>query len=90
MTLSLVTSNLLYTFQYPEEGEDRTLTILETNNDINNQNTDIDTSHTDPNSTAINLGYSVPWENRLASIAEVKISKENLNNLNSQITICHS
>ena len=50
MTLSLVTSNLLNTFQHPEEAEETTLTIIETNNDINNQNEDINTPHTDPNS----------------------------------------
>ena len=85
MTLSLVTSNLLNTFQHPEETEETTLTIIETEKVKNYQDKDISTPHTDPNSTAINLGYSIPWENRLASIAEVKISKENLNNIATQL-----
>ena len=81
MTLSLVTSNLLNTFQHPEEAEEKTLTIMDTDDDNSNQNKDINTDHTNPNSTAINVSYSVPWNNRLASISEIKISKENLSNL---------
>ena len=52
MTLSLVTSNLLNTFQHPEEAEETTLTITDTDDDNSNPNI---------NSTAINLSYSVPW-----------------------------
>merc|ERR1711954_279301 len=58
MTLSLVTSNLLNTFQHPEEANDTTLTITDEDEDSNQNN----------NSTAINLSYSVPWNNKLASI----------------------
>merc|ERR1712081_144621 len=64
MTLSLVTSNLLNTFQHPEEAEETTLTITDT---------DDDNSIPNNNSTAINKSYSVSWINRLASISEIKI-----------------
>ena len=58
MTLSLVTSNLLNTFKHPKEPEDTTMTITDDNNDDNTHNT----------SAPVNLSYSVPWNNRLASI----------------------
>ena len=80
MTLSLITSNLLNTFQHPKEPEETTLTITDENNDENPHN----------NSTTINLSYSVPWNNKLASISDVKISKENLNNLAKLLYVTHN
>ena len=80
MTLSLVTSNLLNTFQHPEEVNDTTLTITDEDEDSNQNN----------NSTAINLSYSVPWNNKLASISEMKISKENLSNLAKLLYVTHN
>ena len=81
MTLSLVTSNLLNTFQHPEEPEETTLTIIDTNDDEDNPHN---------NSTAINLSYSVPWNNKLASISDMKISKENLSNLAKLLYVTHN
>ena len=88
--MSRITSNLLNTFQHPKEKEETTLTILDTEDERSNQNKDINTDHTDPNSTAINVSYSVPWNNRLASISEMKISKENLNNLAKLLYVTHN
>ena len=79
MTLSLVTSNLLNTFKHPKEPEDTTMTITDDNNDDNTHNT----------SAPVNLSYSVPWNNRLASISEMKISKENLTNLAKLLYVTH-
>ena len=88
--LSLVTSNLLNTFQHPKEKEETTLTIMDTDDDRSNQSRDINTDHTDPNSTAINVSYSVPWNNRLGSISERKRSKGNLNNLALLLYVTHN
>merc|ERR1711954_637473 len=80
MTLSLITGNLLNTFKHPKEPEESTLTITDENNDENPHN----------NSSTINLSYSVPWNNKLASISDVKIIKENLNNLAKLLYITHN
>ena len=80
MTLSLVTSNLLNTFKHPKEPEDTTMTITDDNNDDNTHNT----------SAPVNLSYSVPWNNRLASISEMKINKENLTNLAKLLYVTHN
>ena len=62
MTLSLITSNLLNTFKHPKEPEDATLTITDEDNDEDLHN----------NPATVNLSYSVPWNNRLSSISDIK------------------
>merc|ERR1711954_66026 len=80
MTLSLITSNLLNTFKHPKEPEDTSLTITDKDS---NENT-----HDTP--ATVNLSYSVPWNNRLASISDIKVSKENLNNLARLLYVTHN
>ena len=80
MTFTLVTSNLLNPFKHPKEPEDTTMTITDDNNDDNTHNT----------SAPVNLSYSVPWNNRLASISEMKINKENLTNLAKLLYVTHN
>merc|ERR1712115_479074 len=80
MTLSLVTSNLPNTFKHPKEPEDTNLTLID---DDNNTNT-----HDTP--AIVNLTYSVPWNNKLASISDIKVSKENLNNLAKLLYVTHN
>merc|ERR1711954_120549 len=80
MTLSLITSNLLNTFKHPKEPEDTTLTITDEDNDEDPHN----------NSATVYLSYSVPWNNKLASISDMKISKENLNNLAELLYVTHN
>merc|ERR1712081_85916 len=63
---------------------------MDTDEVRSNQSKNMNADHTNPNSTAINVSYSVPWNNRLASISEMKISKENLNNLAKLLYVTHN
>merc|ERR1712081_78976 len=79
-TLSLVTSNLLNTFKYPKEPEDTTLTLTDDDDNTNTHNT----------SDTVNLTYSVPWNNKLASISQLKLNRENLHNLAKLLYVTHN
>ena len=56
------------------------MTITDEDNDENTHN----------NSAPVNLSYSVPWNNRLASISEMKISKENLTDSAKLLYVTHN
>merc|ERR1712115_307064 len=79
-TLSLVTSNLLNTFKHPKEPEDTTLTLTD----------DDDNTITHNTSDTVNLTYSVPWNNKLASIQDLKLNREHLHNLAKLLYVTHN